>query len=104
MLWSAAGAYAALMLVLWMLPRPAPEGDVALIVNAPGGPVSTAVDYQPATRTAGSNPATPGEVQPASASQGGPGKRRTTTQDQEKEPLIGPERKSPDRTPPAPLD
>ena len=89
-IWSAAGAYAALMLTLWLLPRHAPPNGSTIVI---GGTVVTApqVDYQRGGQNSSQTVTTP---QPNS-----PGKRRTTTQDQDKEPVIGPEEKEPKETP-----
>ena len=81
-IWSAAGAYAAVMITLWLLPRPSPNDGAAIFV---GGSINTAppVDYRP------DNQAAPQIIRTAPPG----GKRRTTTQDQDKEPVIGPDEK-----------
>ena len=81
-IWSAAGAYAAIMITLWLLPRPSPNDGSAIFV---GGSVITAppVDYRPDNQSGSQTITT---QQPG-------GKRRTTTQDQDKEPVIGPDEK-----------
>ncbi len=78
-IWSAAGAYAAVMLTLWLLPRPAPSNGSTIVI---GGAVVTAppVDYQPN-----------GSHNITSQHADTPGKRRTITQEQDKQPVIGPE-------------
>ena len=92
-IWSAAGAYAALMLGLWLIPRSSPRtGDMTVVV-ATGRVNAPAVDYHPS-----GNPRT-GTV-PVKADV--PGKRRTKEQPQEKENIIGPETK-PDDVPQPPL-
>jgi hypothetical protein len=93
--WSAAGAYAAVMLALWLIPRPAPRtGNTTLVVatsrvNTPAAN-SAKVDYSP--RNTGAVPVN-ADV---------PGKRRTPEQPQEKQNIIGPETK-PDGYKPPPL-
>ena len=76
-LWSAGGAYAAVLVTLWLLPRPSQPGNATIVVT--GGTVATGtlVDDRP-----GGHPVS-APVNPI------PGKRRTTEQDQEKAPLIG---------------
>ena len=82
-IWSAAGAYAAVMVTLWLLPRPSPNDGATIFV---GGSVITApaVDYRQDHQNGSQTITTP---QPG-------GKRRTTTQDQDKEPVIGPDEKT----------
>lgn len=91
-IWSAAGAYAALMLTLWLLPRHAPPGSSTIVIGSTVV-APPQVDYKPGGQNATHTVATP---QP-----NGPGKRRTTTQDQDKEPLIGAEETEPKDVPPA---
>jgi hypothetical protein len=82
-IWSAAGVYAAVMLTLWLLPRPVPAGANTILV---GGTVVTTpnVDFQPDAQ--GTLP-----VSTPPASSGSPGKRRTINQEQDKEEIIGPD-------------
>jgi hypothetical protein len=92
--WSAAGLYAALMLTLWLVPRSTPPSSITMVVGTVNA-AAPQVDYQPA------NPAGTHSVS-APATNVPPGKRRTTTQDQNKEEIIGPEEKS-DGDPQPPL-
>jgi hypothetical protein len=95
-IWSAAGIYAAVLITLWLVPRPAPSsGNTTLVVATTGRPNppavrSTTVDYSPG-KTGASIPAKP-DV-PGS-------KRRTSDQPQEKQNLIGPETKPEEPQPP----
>jgi hypothetical protein len=89
-LWTAGGAYAAILLTLALLPRPAPPGGTTIFLT--GVPDAAAVNVD-------SRPVTPAAL-PVS-SQTGPstdaipgGKRRTSSQDQDKEPIIGPEERA----------
>ena len=87
--WSLCGAYAAVMLTLWLVPRSTPHGDVTVVwgrdtVSAPQ------VDHKPGTQV---NAPAGGTITPI-PNYGGPGKRRTTDQEQNKESLIGPEDKN----------
>jgi hypothetical protein len=78
-LWSAAGVYAALMLGLWLWPRPAPQSSTTMLVSTTEPGLNT---QQVSTN--------PGGVQ-INHNVGVPGKRRTPGQDQDKERVIGPE-------------
>lgn len=92
-IWTAGGAYAALLLTLWLLPRPAPKtGDIAVFV-ATGRTNTQTVDSRP------NNPRRAVPVQHIDSSVP-PGKRRTTEQPQEKEKIIGPETKPEEPQPP----
>ena len=93
-IWSAAGVYAAIMLALWLVPRPTPASNSMIVVG--GGNVVTApqVGYTP-NAPPGTVPVSSG---PTSDLQG---KRRTIGQDQDKESIIGPEEKpAPPAVPP----
>ena len=85
-IWSAAGAYALLMLTLWLLPRHSPPGGSTLVI---GNTAVTAppVDYRPGGQDT-SHPITTPQADII------PGKRRLSTQEQDKAPLIGPEEKA----------
>ena len=89
-IWSAAGVYAAIMLTLWLLPRPVPQrGTTVMIGGVITAPNSANVDYQPGANHNISTPQTPLPATPPNAVP--PGKRRTTIQDQHKEEIIGPD-------------
>jgi hypothetical protein len=80
-IWSAVGVYAAVLAALWLLPRPAPH--VTMIVGGGEGVQAAPVTYttgQPATTRVSADAAVPG-------------KRRTTSQEQDKEAIIGPKEK-----------
>lgn len=81
-IWSAGAAYAAVLLTLWLLPRPTHQGGSTFVI---GG--NMAADIPVSTTPA------PPTAHPVSAPQPGlpGGKRRTSIQDQDKAPLIGPE-------------
>jgi len=81
-IWSAGAAYAAVLLTLWLLPRPTQQGGSTIVISG-----SMAADIPV------SNTPTPPTAQPVSAPQPGlpGGKRRTSSQEQDKAPLIGPE-------------
>ena len=94
-IWGAAGAYAVLMLTLWLLPRPTPQSDVTMIVGTEN-PATAPVDHR--INNSGTEP----KIVPLPNYQG-PGKRRTTDQEQNKESLIGPEEKNPEKSADPPL-
>lgn len=90
-LWTAGLAYAGIMLTLWMLPRHSPNSDVTMYV----GQQTVNTHPRPAV------PAANGRTQAVSTAQGNtpvnvPGKRRTAPQSQEKENIIGTEKKTED--------
>jgi hypothetical protein len=80
-IWSAVGVYGAVLLTLWLLPRPAPH--VTMIVGGSDNGYAPPVNY------------TSGQPQntPVSTGSNVPGKRRTTSQEQDKEAIIGPKEK-----------
>lgn len=88
-IWSAAGAYAAVMLTLWLLPRPVP-GNGTTVVLGSTVVTSSAVDYQPNGNQAGPTPVQH-PIPTTSPNAVPPGKRRTTIQSQDKEEIIGPD-------------
>jgi len=87
-LWTAGGAYAAVLLTLWLLPRPSPPGsNTTILLTGVPDPAAVNVDSRPVSpgaRTVNSPTAPALDVIPG-------GKRRTSSQDQDKEPIIGPE-------------
>ncbi len=87
-LWTAGGAYAAVLLTLWLMPRPSPPGGTTVFVTGVTDAAAVNVDSRPVTHGAMpvTSPPVPG---PADAIPGG--KRRTGSQEQDKEPIIGPE-------------
>lgn len=93
-MWGSAGVYAALMLTMWLWPRPVPQGGVTMVL-AQDAVVSPQVNRTPAGNSNVSAP-----VQPAAPPV--PGKRRTKEQPQDTKSLIGPEEK-PGSVPEAPL-
>lgn len=99
--WGAVCAYGALMLGLWLVPRPSPKNNGLMVVVATGDPTSIPVDYRAGTTVSTGNRA-PLPVQHSGDAQMPPGKRRTSGQVQEKEEVIGPEPK-PDTFVPPPL-
>jgi len=85
-IWTAAGAYAAVILTLWLLPRPAPGGTTVMFN---GTAVTTQnVDFKP--NTGSQMISTPTQNSSGNTLQPGK-KRRTTLQDQDKEDIIGPD-------------
>jgi len=86
-LWTAGGAYAAVLLTLWLLPRPAPPGSATILLTGVPEAPAVNVDSRPVTPAA-----VPVSSQTAPAADAIPGgKRRTSSQEQDKEPIIGPE-------------
>jgi hypothetical protein len=86
-LWTAGGAYAAVLLTLWLLPRPAPPGSTAIFLTGVPDPAAVNVDSRPVSP--GARPVNSPTAPVPDAIPGG--KRRTSSQDQDKEPIIGPE-------------
>ena len=80
-LWGAAAVYGAIMLTVWLLPRPVPHGNPTILV---GGSVVTEnnVSDQPGHAGPRNISAPPNTI---------PGKRRTPSQEQDKEDIIGPD-------------
>jgi hypothetical protein len=92
--WSAAGAYAVLMLALWLLPRHAPRNDMTVVVGTGGVTTTANVGFTPGVQV---QPVT--TQHPAAAEI--PGKRRTTPQPQDKASVIG---ETPAEAQPAPAE
>ena len=99
-LWGAAAAYAAVMLTLWLLPRPAAPGGVTMVVTTTPPP-GTNVTFTPGTAPTVTPAAVgiTGRATPIPNAQP-PGKRRTASQDQNREPVIGTDEPEPSPAPP----